>query len=122
VEFTSFIFNKVHDLNTKVFFLKFHDLSAGRQRGLWKYPFSYLPPTHREKVVAAIAVALLGKRVIQHFDILLPVPLNELDLYPVSTALRRVWRGSSSELVERIQRWPFTFQERFWPSLELIAR
>ena len=96
------------------------EMLAGR--GLWKYPFSYLPPTHRETVLAAIAVALLGKRVIQHFDILLPVPVNELDLYPVSTALRRVWRGSSSELVERIQRWPFTFQERFCPSVELMAR
>ena len=77
-------------------------------------PANSLKARHREIVVAAVAVALLGRRVIEQVDLgtRLPVPFSELDAYPFSSLAGWSIRDSRSEIVERIGRWPPILKER----------
>jgi hypothetical protein len=77
-------------------------------------PLSFLPVQRREIVVAAVAIALLGSRITEQFDLgpCLPVPVSELDAYPFSFALRTSMRDNRSEIAERIGLWPRGLKER----------
>ncbi len=85
-------------------------------------PVSYLAARHREIIIAAVAVALLGSRLTEQFDLetRLPVPIDQLDAYPFSSVLRWSMRDKSSEIAERVGRWPPILKERALRYLPLV--
>ena len=64
--------------------------------------------------MAAIALALLGNRIIERFDlpVRLPLPVNELDSYPLSLIRWSIRSDSHTDIAERIGRWPAILKER----------
>jgi hypothetical protein len=74
-------------------------------------PFNLLTFHHREMVIAAIAIALVGGR-ITVLKTCFPVPASELDAYPFSSIRRSSNQDSHSEIVDRIGRWPAPLKER----------
>jgi hypothetical protein len=86
-------------------------------------PVSFLTVQRREIVVAAVAIALLGRRITEQFDLgsCLPVPVSELDAYPFSFVLRTSMCDNRSEIAERIGLWPTVLKEhalRYLPSTD----
>lgn len=77
-------------------------------------PISFLTVQRREIVVAAVAIALLGSRITDQFDLgsCLPVPVSELEAYPFSFVLRTSMWDNRSEIAERIGLWPTVLKER----------
>lgn len=83
-------------------------------RWSWHRPLNLLSVCHREIVVAAIALALLGDRIVEQFDlpVRLPLPISELNSYPFSLIRWSIRSDSRSEIVERIRTWPAILKER----------
>jgi hypothetical protein len=83
-------------------------------RWSWHHPLNLLSVCHREIVVAAIALALLGNRIGERFDlpVRLPLPVSELDSYPFSLIRWPIRRDSHTDIAERIGRWPVILKER----------
>lgn len=83
-------------------------------RWSWHRPLNLLSLCHREIVVAAIALALLGSRIVERFDlpVRLPLPVSALDSYPFSSIWWPIPRDSRTDIAERIGRWPAIIKER----------
>ena len=91
------------------------DLERARIGRMPRYlPVSHLAARCREVITAAVAVALLGSRIIGRFDLgtRLPVPVDELDAYPFSLVMRWSMRDNHSEISKRIGLWPPVLKER----------
>ena len=86
----------------------------GISRSVCRRPLSLLSVRHREIVAAALAVALLGSRLTERFDLgtRLPVPVGELDSCPFSAAFRPIMRHRLGEMPNRIRRWPPVLKNR----------
>ncbi len=86
-------------------------------------PVSHLPARRREIIIAAVAVALLGSRISEAFDLgpWLPVPVDQLDAYPFSSVLWWSMRDKSSEIAEKVVRWPPVLKERALRYLPIVA-
>jgi len=83
-------------------------------RRAWRLPPDFLSAWHREILVAAIALTLLGRRMIDRFD---PhtqslMPISEFDSYPFSSIRAWTIRQRRDEIMERIARWPTTLKKR----------
>jgi hypothetical protein len=89
------------------------EMSAIR-RTRWQRPLNLLTVRQREIVAAAVAIALLGTRITERFelDTRFPVPVSKLDSYPFSSVMRSSMRDRSTEIAERIARWPMVLKER----------
>jgi hypothetical protein len=89
------------------------EMSAIR-RTRWQRPLNLLTVRQREMVAAAVAIALLGTRITERFelDTRFPVPVSKLDSYPFSSVMRSSMRDRSTEIAERIARWPMVLKER----------
>ena len=85
-------------------------------------PVSYLTTHRREIIIAAVAVALLGSRLTEQFDLgpRLPVPEDQLDAYPFSLVLWWSMRDNRSEIEGRVGRWPPVLKERALRFLPLM--
>jgi hypothetical protein len=84
------------------------------RRTRWQRPLNLLTVRQREIVAAAVAIALLGTRITERFelDTRFPVSVNKLDSYPFSSVMRSSMRDRSTEIAERIARWPMVLKER----------
>jgi hypothetical protein len=89
------------------------EMSAIR-RTRWQRPLNLLTVRQREMVAAVVAIALLGTRITERFelDTRFPVPVSKLDSYPFSSVMRSSMRDRSTEIAERIARWPMVLKER----------
>lgn len=88
---------------------------AALGRNIWSRPLYLLSTRHREIVVAAIAVALLGSEVCRRYDLRdrLPVPVNQVDAYPFFWAFRSCMRDRLGDVPNRIMGWrPSLLRER----------
>jgi hypothetical protein len=81
------------------------EISTIRRR-IWRKPFHFLPLRHRELIVAAVGVALLGARVIPAFDIPLTVAIADFDSYPFSSVLRTASGDTRREILRIFDSWP----------------
>jgi hypothetical protein len=86
-------------------------------------PFNLLTFHHREMVIAAIAIALVGGRITEQadFNTCFPVPASELDAYPFSSIRLSSNHDSHSELIDRIGRWPAVLKDRALRYLPALA-
>ena len=86
------------------------------RRTLWQRPLNLLSVPQREIVAAAVAIALLGSRITERFDLhfRLPVPVSKLDTYPFSSVMLSSTANLQTEIeiAERIGRWPAALKER----------
>ena len=89
------------------------EMSAIR-RTRWQRPLNLLTVRQREIVAAAVAIALLGTSITERFelDTRFPVSVSKLDSYPFSSVMRSSMRDRSTEIAERIARWPMVLKER----------
>jgi hypothetical protein len=82
------------------------------QPRIWRQPFHLLPPWHRELLLAAVGLALLGAKAISKFDIPLTVAIADLDSYPFLSAFRIASGDTRREMLRRFDGWPPVLRER----------
>ena len=82
------------------------------ERRIWRRPFNLLSPWHRELLVAAVGVALLGARALSKFDIPLTVAIADLDSYPFFPAFTNASGDTRREMLRRFDGWPPILRER----------
>ncbi|HTF72188.1 MAG TPA: hypothetical protein VK638_56915 [Edaphobacter sp.] len=92
----------------------------------WRRPLNLQTVRQREIVAAAIAIALLGTRITERFelDTRFPFTVSKLDSYPFSSVMLFSMRDRSTEIeiAERIGRWPTVLKERALRHLPTAAR
>jgi hypothetical protein len=87
---------------------------AALGRALWQHPFIFLSVRGRKIVLAAVAVAILGSRIAERFDLQsqLPAQVSELDSYPFSLVRVTPTRDCTSQIAKRSGRWPSGLKQR----------
>ena len=85
------------------------------RRCLWQRPLNLLSVPQREIISAAVAVALLGNKISEHFDCCSFLPSGDADAeaYPFSSVtLFPVDLKTRAELAKRVEHWPGALKQR----------